>query len=451
MATSAQHLPASPAGQPLSRPGLLARGRSASATTPGRMRVISLVLLLGVLLAWGLSFYALSQRQQAIRTVGSDVAPVVVSSQNIQSLLSGADASAANSFLAGGVEPADQRARYLLDLQQAQDQYARAAAASGLSTNASAALRRLAETVPSYAGLVESARANNRQGFPVGAGYLRRATALLHATILPGAQSVHTDSSARLASGYSAATGSLVTIGVLVAGLVLLVGLVSAQVFLRRRTRRVLNLGLVAATVLSLGLVAWTLFSLLNQASQMNAARERASALDVLGRARVAAYQAKSDESFALIARGNGAAQYADFTAKVAKPGDPGSLTALMAEAARRAQGNPDQQSAVADAQQSLQVYLTAHTQIQALDSSGAPQQAIAKALATGPGSANQAFDSFDQSIQRAASLTQQQGESHLASARSRLSGLSIETTIGFLVVALLVLYGFQQRIQEYR
>jgi hypothetical protein len=430
--------------------GLVHRVRAAAATTPGRMRLISLGVLACVALAWALGFYAVSHRQQGIRTVGTEVQPVVVESRSIQSLLSGADASAANSFLAGGVEPADQRARYLTNTRQAQDELAKAAAGGGASAKAQDAVRTIAESSATYVGLVESARANNRQGFPVGAGYLRRATALLNNTILPAADRLHEDSVLRLDAGYAAAGGIAATVGVLVAAVVLFVALVAAQVFLRRRTNRVLNVGLAAATALSVLLIGWTLFSLVTEGSQVAAARDRADALNLLAQARVTAFRAKSDESFALIARGNGAAQYKAFNDAVAALGSPDSGKGLLAEAARRAAAG-DEQASMNGAVAAFKSYLAAHATIANLDSNGASPQAITTALAAGPGTANGAFEAFDQAIQRVSVLTQQEFDGHIRSARGHITGLAIAISLAFLLVAVLVLYGFQRRIGEYR
>jgi hypothetical protein len=414
------------------------------------MRVVSLGVLACVALAWVLGFYAVGHRQQGIRTVGTDVQPVVVESRSIQSLLSGADASAANSFLAGGVEPADQRARYLAGIQQAQDELAKAAGGGGATLKAQNAIRTIAESGASYAGLVESARANNRQGFPVGAGYLRRATALLNSRILPASDALYQESVVRLNAGYAAAAGSGATVGVLVGTVVLFVALVAAQVFLRRRTNRMLNVGLVAATAVSVLLIGWTLFSVVTEGSQVSAARQRADALNVLAQARVTAFRAKSDESFALIARGNGAAQYKAFDTAVTALGGPDLSKGLLAEAVRRA-GAGDEQSSMAGAVTAFKAYLAAHTRIQQLDSGGQSNQAIAAALAGGPGTANGAFDTFDQAILRVSSLTQREFDAHIRSARRHVTGVAIGISLGFLLVGALVLYGFQQRIGEYR
>jgi len=451
MATSSEGLPAPKVQGPQAMgAGLVRRARAAAATTPGWMRVISLGVLACVALAWALGFSAVSHRQQGIRTVGTDVQPVVVESRSIQSLLSGADASAANSFLAGGVEPADQRARYLANTKQAQDELAMAAAGGGASARAKEAVRTIAESTATYAGLVESARANNRQGFPVGAGYLRRATALLHTTILPAADRLHQDSVVRLDAGYAAAGGIAATAGVVVAAVVLFVALVAAQVFLRRRTNRVFNVGLVAATAVSVLLIGWTLFSLVTEGNQVAAARDRTDALNVLAQARVTAFGAKSDESFALIARGNGAAQYKAFDSAVKELGGPNFNAGLLGDAAGRAAPG-EERTSLTSAVAAFKSYLTAHAKIQQLDSNGDSQQAIAAALAAGPGTANGAFEAFDQAIQRVSVLTQQEFGGHIGSARSHITGLAIGISLAFLLVAILVLYGFQQRIGEYR
>jgi len=98
-----------------------------------------------------------------------------------------------------------------------------------------------------------------------------------------------------------------------------------------------------------------------------------------------------------------------------------------------------------------FQSFLAAHANIEQLDSNGDSQKAIVAALAAGPGTANGAFDTFDQAIQRVSVLTQQEFDGHIRSARSHITGLAIGISLAFLLVAILVLYGFQQRIGEYR
>jgi hypothetical protein len=450
MATSSQRLAAPPKAPARATPHLRGRLRSALATTPGRMRMASLGVLACIAVAWALGFAVVSQHQTGIHTVGVEVEPVVVTSQSIESLYSGADASAANSFLAGGIEPAAQRAQYLSDLQQAQAQLAQVGAAGGSTATATKAITTIGQAAATYAGEVETARANNRQGFPIGAAYLRQATALMHGTIIPAAETLHQQSLVRLTAGYQAASGVFANVVVIAGALILLVSLVVAQRFLRKRTKRVLNTGLVAATILSVLLIGWTLIALVGEASQVSGAQNRAQALNVLAQARVTAYRAKSDESFALLARGDGAAQYQDFDAAVAQLGTPASGKGFLGQASQEG-GSTDEKNQVATAGQALQAYLTIHTKIQNLDSTGSSPQAISLALATGSGSSNDAFNQVDTALQQSQTITQGEFDGDITSAGHHLGGVAIGTSIGFLLVAFLVMYGFQQRIKEYQ
>jgi hypothetical protein len=151
-----------------------------------------------------------------------------------------------------------------------------------------------------------------------------------------------------------------------------------------------------------------------------------------------------------LIARGNGAAQYKAFDDAVAALGSPDSGKGLLADAARRAAAG-DEQASMTGAVAAFKSYLAAHANIVNLDRTGASQQAIAAALASGQGTANGAFEAFDQAIQRVSVLTQQEFDGHIGSARSHITGLAIAISLGFVLVAVLVLYGFQRRIGEYR
>jgi hypothetical protein len=89
--------------------------------------------------------------------------------QNIQSTLYRADALATNAFLIGGLEPPAQRKAYDDAIDQVSRSITDAAEAQSADRDVLADLN---TTVNRYSTSVELARANNRQGFPVGAEYL---------------------------------------------------------------------------------------------------------------------------------------------------------------------------------------------------------------------------------------------------------------------------------------
>jgi hypothetical protein len=164
------------------------RFRPIRSTTPGRLR---LLLIIGVLLslAWGaLAGFTASQYATAASSVVATREPLSLDAQQIYSRLSDANDAAATAFLTGGLEPPAVRQRYLADIGVAESRIEEATANGGAASGAAAQdLNTLAEDLPVYAGEVETARADNRLGLPLGAAYLREASGLMRAALLPAA------------------------------------------------------------------------------------------------------------------------------------------------------------------------------------------------------------------------------------------------------------------------
>src|SRR4029079_1596910 len=107
-------------------------------------------------------------------------------------------------FLVGGLEPADARAGYVEGIKTAA---ATLAEASTAESGKNPQLQAVNEVLATYTGLVESARANNRQGFPIGAAYLRQASQTLRDDALPRLEALVNDERNRV-DGSSNAVGN---------------------------------------------------------------------------------------------------------------------------------------------------------------------------------------------------------------------------------------------------
>ena len=108
---------------PATRPRIR-RLRAKAATTPGRLRIAMGAVVLAVLLA-GLAIGALTTvRRDAANAVATRDEPLMVQADRLYASLSDADATAATTFLRGGVEPSNLRGRYLADLRNASLQLA---------------------------------------------------------------------------------------------------------------------------------------------------------------------------------------------------------------------------------------------------------------------------------------------------------------------------------------
>jgi hypothetical protein len=418
---------------------LVARARS----TPGRLTSLMLVLLALGLLAGVVGLVGSVQRSSLIEGVRTTSGPLTVEAQELYRALSDADATAASAFLAGGVEPADLRARYESDVAAATS----ALAATASDSNADQpAVQRLSAQVPVYTGLVETARTFNRLGLPVGAAYLREASALMRDQLLPAAQRLYRTDTDRLNADRGGASGFPWL--ALLLGAVALATLIWAQLRLSRQTRRTFNLGLLAATVATAVTVLWIGFAWVAVATNLNASNRDGSAqVALLTKARIAALQARADEALTLVARGTGAAFEKDFGTQLASLEGSGGSLAQARSAATRA----DVSSAVDSAIAEVRNWRTAHQKLRGLDDGGNFSAAVQLALSTENDGSAGAFNRLDSALGRAIQLTSGAFNRRATQAADSMAGQS--AAVALLTVLLLagVAVGYQRRIAEYR
>jgi hypothetical protein len=422
-----------------------------AATTPGRLQLMLLGLLGLAVLAGLLGALAAAAAGSGTRQVAGSTEPLLVNAETIYTSLADAGATAAQAFLAGGLPPPAQTARYRADVDRAGSQLVAAAARAGGSGAAADAVHTLATQLPVYTGLVEAARANNRQGFPVGAAYLAQASQLCRAQLLPAAQRLFTLEQGNLADGYGTAraTGSVALAGASVVAL--LAALVAVQRLLYRRTHRVLNLALVAATVLTVALAAVLVGVFAGQHSRLSRAQSQGSdPVGVLARSRIAALQERADEALTLVGRGNGAAYETDFqVTEKALGGAPGT-TGLLQTAAAQANG-AQQQQRVADAQAAASAYGTIHRKIRALDDAGQYDAAVALATSGDSGAATAAFARLDGALTAAIEADQATFNRLADQADGGLAILAGFAVVAAAAVGGLSLLGLRARLREYR
>ena len=110
------------------------------------------------------------------------------------------------------------------------------------------ALSVLNQQLVSYAASIEQARANNRQGLPIGAQYLRVASTQLRGTAIPVLDNLVQTNADRAADEMDVRIGYLaVAIALLGLAAVILI-----QVWVARRFRRRINVGLLLSSIVLL-------------------------------------------------------------------------------------------------------------------------------------------------------------------------------------------------------
>lgn len=415
-------------------------------STPAKLRML-LAGLLTLSLLWGaVAAWTVAQRASAADDVVTVSEPLSLDAQQIYRSLSDADATEAAAFLSGGLEPPGLHARYQGDIALAARELEAATAAAGQSA-ARTRLTILSAGLPSYAGLVETARADNRLGLPVGAAYLREASGFMRTTLLPAARELYAQDNAQLAAADRQATGlPYAALIVAFAGAFLLAG---CQLWLARRTHRMLNPGLLAASIIGLISLAWLLSALTVARTHLIAAQDQGSApVEALAQADTAALQAHADESLTLIDRSGDDSFQRDFL-KLQKrlgPG-PGTLLTNAAAAARSSPGGPQAASALIAAP----MWFTAHRQVRSLDDSGKYTAAVQRDIGSAPADSGSQFRRVDAHLSSAIEADQAWFRSAAQDGRDAITGLEPGVIALSLAMAGCCVWGISRRLTEYR
>lgn len=407
--------------------------------TPGRLRLVSAALVLVGLVVGFAAAQSFSAADAALERATANAAQVV-RLQDIQTSLVRADADATNAFLLGGLEPADLRTDYQDAIDHASGTIALAAAAQPAD---GAALAALTTSLVHYTDAVAVARSNNRQGFPVGAQYLRIASAGLRADALPIMDALQTANEDRAQAEFTAARRAG-TLALVAAGLGL-VAVALALVWLARLTHRIVNVPLAGAGLVVVVVLALAAVVLGTVAQTVDRVRDGPyAAARALSDARVAAFDAKSNESLTLVSRGSGQAYEAAWVASAEVTA--GRLSDAIAVGDTFAAGAP-----VADLADAWDAYARAHTEIRALDDGGQWEDAVAAATSREPGSANAAFEAFDDASAARLGEASDRVATALHTAASTLTLWAWLGVLAGLATAALAWWGLAQRIEEYR
>jgi hypothetical protein len=394
--------------------------------TPRRLRLLSLgVGVVGIVvgLVGALVFSALAY---LLSRAEADTAQLI-RVQQIQTNLLTADATATNAFLVGGLEPPAQRATYDQALTTAGALIAQAAQAQPADADALAALN---QRVVAYAGSIEQARANNRQGLPVGAQYLRTASAQLRTETLPILDTLVATNAERATIRMDMRLGSIFVVLTLLA----LAAMIAGQVWLASRFKRRINVGMLAASIALLAaLVGGTIG--LQQLSDAVRSTQTGSfaAVNAAADARIDASNAKSNESLTLIARGSGGAFETAWKA---------SSESVVANLGRLGPAAPAEE---------WTRYMEVHNQIRADDDGGRWDAAVALATGSGPESANTAFNAFDGRLAGTLAQVSQEASAGLSGPQPILVVGAILALLLGLAAALLGRRGVAARLREYR
>ncbi|MFB6520525.1 hypothetical protein [Streptomyces sp. NPDC056401] len=452
-----------PSGPPAPPPdGLPRRGtawaegverlRAAATTEPGRLRIVGAALAALVLLFGAVAVWEISGRVTAADDVVGRSQPLSADAASIYRSLADADTTSSSGFLAGGNEPREVRSRYEKDIANASRLLVNAAASTTAGDDSRKQITLLSEQLPRYAGLIEQARATNKQGLPLGGAYLRYANEQMSTQLLPAAQRLYEAETGRLYTDYDEARAlPLASLG---AGLLALAALFWAQRRNYRRTNRVFNHGLVAATTASLVLLLWLAAGHTVARSGLSEARtDGQESLKVLNDARIASLQARANENLTLVSRGAVLAEDkksdkydVDFS------NDMKDLDAGLATAAKLADDTAGRDP-VARAAEGVRQWKGLHAAARQTDLTGDYQGAVGQVIGDKdhPKPTGTAFDTVDASLEEAVVHEQREFTRAARDGLGALDGLVTGTAALAVVGAVAALLGIGRRLSEYR
>ncbi|MGW4198601.1 hypothetical protein [Streptomyces sp. NPDC005004] len=427
------------------------RLRAAATTEPGRLRVIGAVLALLVVAFGAVTAWQSGERAAAADDVLHGSQPLSSGAASIYRSLADANTTVSSGFLAGGQETPETRDRYEKDISRAAAGLVTAAAKSEPDSPAAASIAKLNRLLPEYKGLIERARVYNRQGYPVGGAYLRYANEKMQQDMLPAAEDLYTKENQRLAADYGDATPypwAAVALGVLALG-----ALAWAQHREYRRTNRVLNQGLVAATTATTVVLLWLLVGHTVARAGLHGSEEHGiRSLNVLHSAQIAALKARGNENLGLVARGAETVTVDGTVYDAYYRGFDQEMTALNGSLKRAGSLADDPAGArpVTAATRNMAEWKKRHADAHHEDDSGDYQQALAMVIGA-KGTTGECFDGVDENLNRAIGHEQAEFERAAGDGRDAMTGLPAgAAALGVLGAAGAVL-GIGRRLSEYR
>lgn len=425
--------------------------RAAATTEPGRLRIIGAVLALLVVAFGAVTAWQVNDRATAADSVLNRSQPISSDAADIYRSLADANTAASSGFLAGRAESGENRVRYEKGIRTAAEKLVAAASNSDPGDPSAAAISKLNRLLPEYKGLVEQARTYNRQGFPVGGAYLRYANEKMQKEMLPAAEDLYKKENQRLRDDYADATPY--PWAAIALGVVALAALAWAQHRNYRRTNRVLNHGLVAATAAATVVLLWLVVGHSVARAGLNDSYDHGvRSLNVLTDARIASLKARGNENLTLVSRGAetkkvGEETYDaydyDFQQDIAALGKGLALAEDLADDTEG--GKP-----VTAAMGNMKEWQKRHSAARAEDENGEYQKALDRVIGA-KGATGECFDSVDANLATALKHETNEFRSAAGGGLDAMSGLAIGAAVLAVLGAAGAVLGIGRRLSEYR
>ena len=437
------------------------------------------ILKSGLYLTWGAcvlllitTIAAVQGQRYAIKTIGKDTAPSIIAAQHIKSGLADLDANAANQLLVDvGKNPAAEKA---YDDRRKEVVEATLAAAENITYGDAerTPIRTLFVALGDYRLKIHEARIFQKQKNNTAILESYRAGAdIIDNTLLPAADALDRTNREALNRIYKEQKFTTVKylFFVAISSIGLLAILISLQIFLNRRMRRLLNPMLLAATAIAILFMGFTFRALFSASNQLRIAKDDAfESIHALWQVRALAYSANGDESRYLLDSAMATKHEQAFATKVAKLAEipnvetfkrvANTLTnggtnlgfkGLFADELNNITFKGEREAAIATFA-AFGTYVEIDQQIRQLQQSGSHDAAVTLCIGNNQGQSNWAFDRFDSALDKTIAINQKAFDQAVDQGSKDIEGFEITAPIALSAIALLTLLGLLPRTKEY-
>jgi hypothetical protein len=422
--------------------------RSLGATTPSKLRLLSVALVL-LSLAWGaLAGWTVSQHSSAASAVVRADQPLALAAQQMYQSISDADVTATTAFLSGPRPPLATLRRYRSDIANAASELTALNSAAAGNGQLTAALGSISDGLSAYAGYVAQAQAEYALGYPLtGGSFMQVASEQAHLVLLPAAKTIYTLQDDALRSAGGQATAVLPVIAAVVLAVITGIALFRAQRWLTRRTHRVFNMGLLAASAALIVSAGWlAVVFTVARADLTRGIDHGSSPASTLAQASIDVQQARGDEILNLISRTGATSFEQDYRTVRARIG-PGQGS-LLTTAASASQGQAAGQ--VAAAARDAVSWYAANDQVYRLDLTAAYAAETRLAIGTGAGGSAAGFAKLENDIGAAMAADTATFRGSASAGASAYGPLEAAVIAAAVLMALGCALGIGRRIAEY-
>jgi hypothetical protein len=422
--------------------------RSWAATTPAKLRVLSVALVL-LSLAWGaLAGWTVSQHSSAASDVVNTEQPLTIAAQQMYQSISDADVTATTTFLSGAEPPLQPLQQYRGDIATAAADLTKLKGAASGNPQLTTAIGKFSAGLPLYTSYVAQAQSDNALGYPLtGGSFMQVASEEAHLVLLPAAKTIYTlqDAALTSASGQATSLPPLIVAGVL--ALITAIVLLRGQRWLSRRTHRVFNYGLLAASAALVISVVWLAATFAVARSDLSQGINYGShPAGTLAQASIDVQQVRGDQVLNLISRSGDTSFKENYQSVRAKIG-PGPGT-LLDTAASSSRGQAVRE--ITAAQGDASSWYTANDQVYNLDLASA--YAHETSLVTGNSSpASAGFNQLEKDINNAIKDDLNAFRTSASAGANAFGPLEGVVIVASLLMAATCFLGLARRIREYQ